>query len=193
MIYDIDSRPYGISFEGWIRLWWKWLISIERVKNPAFDLTGKLCATAQDSPNVWFLAGTFGGHADRKCTIPKGKSILFPIINYEASFADAPSIRSEEELEEQCRHEIDDIGDIYVTVDGKKIELQNYRVKSRCFTVDIPPNNCLGATNGTTRIASDGYWLFFEPLHSGIHVLKSFGSCMAGKIQIGCTFKLTIK
>ena len=193
MIYDINSHPYGISYEEWIRFWWKWLISIEKDKNPAFDRTGQLCATSQDSPHVWFLAGTFGGPTDRNCIIPNGKAILFPIINYECSFADAPSIRSEEELEEQCRHEIDQIGDIYASVDGMEIDVQNYRVKSRCFTIDIPPNNCLGAINGTTRIACDGYWLFIEPLPTGNHVLKSFGSCLAGKIQIGCTFRLTVK
>lgn len=192
MMYDINSHPYGISYEEWIRLWWKWLISIPKAKNPAFDSTGQLCATSQNT-NVWFLPGTFGRAMNRKCIIPQGKGILFPIINYECSFADAPLMRTEEELEDQCRHEIDNIGDINATLDGKKIEVQNYRVKSSCFTVDIPPDNCLGASNGETRIASDGYWLFFEPLSTGNHVLQSFGSCLAGKIQIGCTFRLTIK
>lgn len=193
VIYDTNSYHYGKSYEEWVRLWWKWLISIPKEKNPAYDHTGELCATSQDNPHVWFLAGTFGGPADRKCVIPQGKAILFPIINYESSFADAPSIRSEEELEEQCRHEIDQIGDIYASVDGKEIDIQNYRVQSRCFTIDIPSNNCLGAVNGTTRIASDGYWLFIESLSVGDHVLKSFGSCLAGRIKIGCTFHLSIQ
>lgn len=193
MIYDTDSHPYDISYEEWIRRWWKWLISIQKVKNPGIDSTGKLCGTDQDNPHVWFLAGTFGGRTYRKCIIPYGRAILFPIINYECSFADAPSLRSEEELEKHCRHEIDQIGDIYASVDGKKIDVQNYRVKSKCFTVDVPPNNCLDAINGTTRIASDGYWLFIEPLPTGSHVLKSFGSCLAGKIKICCTFRFTIK
>jgi hypothetical protein len=193
MIFDINSHPYGISYEEWVRLWWKWLISIQKDKNPAFDSTGHLCATSQYSPYVWFLAGTFGGPTDRKCNIPNGKAILFPIINYECSFADDPSIKSEEDLEEQCRREIDQIGRIKASIDGRKIEVHNYRVKSKCFTVDIPPNNCLGAIKGTTRMASDGYWLFIEPLCTGDHILKSFGSCLAGKIKIGCTFRVTIK
>ena len=193
MIYDTSSHPCGKSYEEWIRLWWKWLISIQKNKNPAFDRTGELCHTSQDSTPVWFLAGTFGGPTIRKCAIPKGKAILFPIINYECSFADAPSIRSEEELEKQCRQEMDQIGDIYASIDGNKIEVQGYRVKSKCFTVHIPPNNCLGAISGVTRIASDGYWLFIESLSIGNHVIKSFGSCLAGKIQIGCTYRLTIK
>jgi len=192
-IHDINCHPYGRSYEEWIRLWWKWLISIEKDKNPAFDHTGQLCATSQHSQQVWFLAGTFGGPTVRKCIIPKGKAILFPIINYECSFADAPSIRSEEELEARCRQEMDQIGDIYASVDGKKIEVRDYRVKSKCFNISIPPNNCLGATGGETKIASDGYWLFIEPLPTGNHVIRSFGSCLAGKIQIGCTFRLTIK
>jgi len=161
--------------------------------NPASDSTGQFCSESQNYSHVWFLAGTLGDSVIRRCIIPYGKAILFPIINYECSFADAPSIRTEEGLEEQCRHEIDQIGDIYASIDGMQIDVQNYRVKSRCFTVDIPHNNCLGAIKGTTRIACDGYWLFIEPPPTGNHVLKSFGSCLAGKIQIGCTFRLTIE
>jgi hypothetical protein len=193
-IYNINSYPHGKDYEEWITLWWKWLISIPKEKSPAFDSTGDLCSISQGNPHVWFLAGTFGEHpAYRKCTVPSGKALLFPVINYECSFADAPSIRSEEELEEKCRQEMDQVGDMNASLDGKKINIHNYRVHSRCFTVDIPPNNCLGAVSGITRIASDGYWLFIAPLSPGNHVLTSFGSCMSGKIKIGCTFGLTIE
>ena len=161
--------------------------------NPASDSTGQFCSESQNYSDVWFLAGTLGNSIIRRCTIPYGKAILFPIINYECSFADAPSIRSEEELEARCRQEMDQIGDIYASVDGKKIEVRDYRVKSKCFNIRIPPNNCLGATGGETKIASDGYWLFIEPLATGNHVIRSFGSCLAGKIQIGCTYRMTIK
>jgi hypothetical protein len=59
--------------------------------------------------------------------------------------------------------------------------------------VNIPPDNCLGAVSGTTRIASDGFWLFIEPLPPGTHMLRSFGSCMSGRIKIDCTFQLVVE
>jgi hypothetical protein len=194
IIFESNSYPYGISYEEWIRLWWKWLISIPKGKNPAFDNTGDQCNISQDNPHVWFLAGTFGDvPAIRKCTVPEGKALLFPVINYECSFADAPSFRSEQELEEKCKQEMDQIGNMNASLDARKINVHDYRVHSRCFTVNIPPDNCLGAVSGTTRIASDGFWLFIEPLPPGTHTLISYGSCMAGKIKIDCTFQLVIE
>jgi hypothetical protein len=177
----------------WIQLWWKWLISIPKEMNPALDTTGQFCSVSQPYPNVWFLAGTFGGSVTRYCTIPYGKALFFPVINYETSFADESTLRTEKQLEDVCRSEIDDIRDIYASVDGESIDVRKYRVKSESFEVDMPPNNCLGTLTGLTKIASDGYWLFIDSLPVGNHLLTSFGSCMSGRIKIGCTYELVIK
>jgi hypothetical protein len=194
MIYNTNSCPYGKDYEEWIALWWKWLISIPKEKSPAFDTSGERCSISQRNRHVWFLAGTFGEpSASRRCIIPNGKALLFPVINYECSFADDPSMRSEQELEEKCRQEMDQIGDLNASLDGEEINVHKYRVHSRCFTINIPRDNCLGAVGGTTRIASDGYWLLIGPLAPGDHVLRSFGSCMSGRIKIDCSLKLVIK
>jgi hypothetical protein len=176
----------------WTILWWKWFISIPVDRSPALDSTGELSGTSQYQPNVWFLAGTFGGSANRSCTIPKNKAILFPIINYQCSFADGPSFRTEDDLEERCRLEIDKIVEISAALDNKPIPTNKYRVHSKCFMVSMPPNNSLGVISGTTTMASDGYWLFIEPLPVGMHKLTSFGSCLAGRIRIGCTYDIQI-
>ncbi|MFM9612652.1 hypothetical protein [Streptomyces niveiscabiei] len=31
--------------------------------------------------DVWFLAGTFGGQADRMCEVPEGRPIAVPVVN----------------------------------------------------------------------------------------------------------------
>ena len=51
-------------------------------------------------PNVWFLAGTFGNVnlIRRKCIVPLGKAIFFPILEKEDSFAEDVDLRSELEL-----------------------------------------------------------------------------------------------
>jgi hypothetical protein len=193
IIFDTNSSPYGISFSMWIRRWWKWLISIPSDRNPAIDATGQFCSVSQPCTNVWFLAGTFGDTVSRDCTIPYGKSLLFPVINYETSFAAEPSIKTEKQLEEICLSEIDDIRNIHASIDGETVEVRRYRAQSGCFEVDIPPNNCLGTAQGVTKIASDGYWLFVDSLNVGTHKLKSFGSCKSGRIKIGCTYNLIIK
>lgn len=192
-IFQNDSAPYGISFRQWTIFWWKWLISIPFAKNPAFDPTGNSDDGTQNNSQVWFLAGTFGGPAVRTYIIPYGKAILFPVINYECSFVDEPTIKTESGLERRCKKEIDDIKDFYASLDRRKINLKKCRVESKCFSVEIPPNNCLRVAGGDTVMASDGYWLFFEPLTQGEHQLSTYGSCMSGRIKIGCNFKLTIK
>lgn len=193
VIYENDSKPYGIPYVKWIVFWWKWLISIARPSNPALDDIGEFCGLSQSNRHVWFLAGTFGGSVNRSCTIPYGKAILLPIINCEFSFADEPSIKTERELERRCRIEIDKIGPMYSSLNGEAIDVRNCRVQSRCFSVKMIPDNCLCGVIGETKMASDGYWLFIKPLPRGYHVLTSFGSCLAGRVKIGSTYRLFIK
>jgi hypothetical protein len=51
--------------------------------NPIVDNTGKHAGINQGGP-VWFLAGTPGDNKIpiRKCIVPYGKALLFPVINY---------------------------------------------------------------------------------------------------------------
>jgi len=164
-IYETDSKPFGKSYTEWTAVWWQWLGGIPKNRNPACHGTSNFCNESQGNPNVWFLAGRFGGSAEtvtRKCTIPHGKAILFPIINYECSFEDEPSIKTDEELVQRCRDEIDKIGEIYASIDGENIDMSKYRVNSGCFTINVPSHNCFGARSSVRTMASDGYWLFIE-------------------------------
>lgn len=191
-LFPPTSRPYGISFSEWSIRWWRWLLSIPKDINPINDNTGEFNRQWQNDPKVWFLAGTFGGSTIRKCTIPYGKAILFPIINYEASFADEPLLTERHQLENKCKQEIDNIGKLYCNLDGIDINLSEYRIHSEAFEIDLPVDNCLLVKAGHTLMASDGYWLFLHPLARGTHVIQSFGSCLEGKVKIGCKYQLTI-
>ena len=48
--------------------------------NPGTDTTGEDCSKG-DFGDTFFLAGTFGGKAERECTITEGQDILIPIVN----------------------------------------------------------------------------------------------------------------
>ena len=102
------------------------------------DPNGEICNSNQNNPNVWFLAGTFGGFVNRYYTIPYGKSILFPIINYQCSQSDYQLCKPEDKLEEECSWEIDQITDIYASLDNRNIDIIKNRIKSGCFVVDVP-------------------------------------------------------
>jgi hypothetical protein len=169
--------------------------------NPGLHYNEEFCAISQDEPFVWFLAGKFGGRlaekfrsfATRRCTVPSGKAILFPVINCVYSLCEEPSITTEGDLEERCRREIDDIVRINASLNGESFDVKRYRVQTPCFTVHLPPENCVRGIRGKTLMASDGYWLFIEGLPVGTHRLESFGSCLAGTINISSTFELKIE
>lgn len=193
MLYTPNSKPYGLSFSQWTVRWWRWLLSLPKTENPAVDQTGTYSKLSQKNKNVWFLAGTFDGYVERECNVPIGKSILMPIINYECSFADEPSITTSDELELKCKSEIDDIKNLILIIDDLSISnLYSYRVRSPVFPVYLQEQNILGINPGRTEMITDGFWIFLKPLKMGTHKLTSTGSCRSGKIKIGTRYTLHV-
>src|SRR5512142_3011564 len=78
-----QANSHGQSYGEWSADWWQWILSIPADHNPALDLTGADAAQGQ-SGSVWFLAGVFGapGAVERTITIPPGKGLFFPLINF---------------------------------------------------------------------------------------------------------------
>jgi hypothetical protein len=168
-VFPPDSKPYGLTYGEWSTKWWKWYVSIPQDSNPANDDTGKNCAIGQKDTNVWFLAGTGGGSAERSCAIPARKSILFPIINAECSYATDPIAKTEPEMR-ACAMSASEGASVQATVDGKQLQnLDKYRVQSPLFNVTFPENNVFGVKAGFTPMLSDGWWILLEPLAAGNH------------------------
>lgn len=61
--------------------WWTWAASSPSGRNPVEDRTGAFCAAGQQPEGLWFLAGTFGGEAVRRCTVPAGRTLVAPLVN----------------------------------------------------------------------------------------------------------------
>ena len=169
LVFPVDSKPYGKSYAEWSAIWWQWLLSIPEDKNPAGDPTGERCETNQQGP-IWFLAGTFGGAAERTCTIPSGKAIMFPPINSECSYAEYPDEKTESDLLECAKTFQDQVTSAQVTINGTAIEnLDKFRIQSPPFNVTLPENNVFGISPGQTQAVSDGIWIILKPLPVGEH------------------------
>jgi hypothetical protein len=191
-LYAPDSKPFGITYGEWTARWWQWVLSIATADNPLVDENGKNSANNQSGP-LWFLAGALKGHAERTCAIPADKAILFPIINVEASTAEGDGT-TEEALRARVKFEMDQITDMRATISGTVVEeLRQYRIQSPLFTMTLPSDNVLGLPAQTTKMMSEGYWVFIKPLEPGKYDLNSFGSCLAGRIKIGVSYHLTIE
>jgi hypothetical protein len=177
-LFSTQSTPYGKPYSNWAGDWWRWWFSNTAADNPAADPTGANCAKNQKG-DVWMLAGTMGGSAERTCTIPAGKAILFPIIGSECTYAEYPNVRSDSELETCARADNNAVAHLEATIDGTRLQqLEKYRILSPIFNIIIKEDNPGGAPPGPTKMVSDGYYVFLEPLPPGKHELHFIGTTL---------------
>ena len=174
--------------------WWKWILEIPKPQNPGYDTDGSLFErTPQRFSDPYFLVGTHGGQADRSIHLTSGKSIFLPVINVTTSFAEAPYLKSKDELLEFVVRNSNDLIHKGAIIDGVSIEkLESYRVRSDFFTFNFPDNNIYDTKAGPTIGIADGYWLFLRPLREGEHSIHTFGSCLAGRIRIEVIYTIFV-
>lgn len=176
--FPADTIQYNLTYGEWTARWWQWAVSIPEDRNPAADQTGENCHEGQSGP-VWFLAGTFGGLNERICTIPAGKSILFPIMNQLCAFIDRPNLRTESELRDCAISLNEGVIELMVTIDGQPIseqQLRSYRIQSPLFDIALPNGNIITGQEGSTQGVSDGFWVFLPPLAPGEHDIHFRGA-----------------
>lgn len=195
---DATPAVLGKTIGEWSATWWQWSLSIPAATNPMLDNSGIFCDVAQKGP-VWFLAGIFiGGTAERNCTIPNGKYILFPIANafWINSAWDDPN-----NTEADYRQFANDFlppsvgGDLEATLNGNPIifnpKTPIIRSQSPVFSAKFPADNIFALDPGILTdfpIVSDGFWVMLPPLSKGTHVLHF----RAGQAQ-DVTYHLTVQ
>ena len=175
--------------------WWQWALTIPPSINPLTDQTGENCDVDQTG-DVWKLAGTAGGDAERDCTIPIGKKILFPIITgacLELTDAITPPI--EDNLKTCAKDLLDPADVLEASIDGKSIpNLQNFRVQSPVFEVTLPDPNVfgIGPTGVSQKSVSDGWWVLVDGLKPGQHTIEFTGG-ITGVFQTHVLYHITIE
>ena len=193
-------------------LWWQWVSAQPAVIDadgintyPILDSTGKYASVGQEDGigpgnKVFFLTGTFGFDVVRTVTVPAGKALFFPILNYEADNAvDPPTNNTVPQLRAIAKAVIDGAISMYATLNGEPLEI--FRTKSPTFDYTVPDNNSIYDYFGLVgpqfegRIkpaVADGYWVYVDPLRRGKYVLK-FGVEAVGGFSLNVTYNLTIE
>lgn len=176
--------------------WWQWILGIPGDTNPGFDdgsdMSGQACAVHQSGP-VWFLAGTFvGGPVERRCTVPAGKALFFPLINQTWIF-DPGEVRTADFVRTAIAPGINNVDTLRATLDSLNVkDLFGNRVLSPLFSYVLPENNIVGLPAGRYGpTASDGYWLLVAPLSPGLHTI-SFGGTIGAGFAVDVTYKLNV-
>jgi len=200
---------FGKSYEELAAGWVNWIQKEPPETSPAFDTTGVFCELNQRG-KFWYLAGTFSGIAERRCEVPAGKAIFFPIINFISFAPEFPEAgdpcASLNTTVEQVRCDVnEDINVVVgpapdlvlrVVLDGNPVaDPFAYRVQSRPggFVFQSGPLfEAFGITSGPRPEAVlDGYWILLRPLKPGIHQL-SFSADSPNLGLSGANFTLVV-
>jgi len=169
--------PYDpTSLEGLAARWMRWVAGIGPMHNPISDTTGDDAAIDQPG-DVWFLAGTFGGAATRRVTVPAGVPILLPAFNmWQFPTADPPE-----------------------PVPGAfgRVELDATPVETVLVSTPVPFLVQGARLNPVTRTRKPlpavvtGWWALIDPLAPGEHLLHATGGD-GGGFEVDVTVHLTV-
>jgi hypothetical protein len=212
-----QSKPYGKSYGEWNKAWWQWALSIpvppsNPSAHPLFDATGENCAAGQ-SGRVWFLGGSFAsGNVNRRCVIPNGTSLFFPLRNTERDNLANP-YRTEEDMRTAAIARMNLVTNLAASLDGRPItDLTDYRISTieelTGFNFTLPAQNVFtffgqNAPAGNCRVppgssecvpylaVSDGYYLMLRPLSIGEHTLQFQGTLAGNPLNV--TYTLVVE
>lgn len=195
---DQTAEGYEVLAREWVR----WASLIPYSESPINDPTGELCSVGQ-SDGLWFLAATYGGPAERDCTIPRNTALFFPLLNsyvipddawVEAGNYDyyvntlAPTNLAKNRAN-TC--------ELTLRIDGEDLledtaerDAELWVALTEPFSVELDDDNWwtnLGYVKpgGTYNYALvGGHWALFKPLSPGEHTLEFGGKVCSGDAVI---------
>jgi hypothetical protein len=200
-----QTRAYGKTYGEWEAAWWQWVFSFPLSQHPLLDAAD--CSAGQSGP-VWFLGGTFAaitledgtvlGQAERSCTLPPGKALLFPIINNEWDNLGCPEPGNltPDELQALATWAQNHTTSLSCSIDGVAIQnLERYRVVAPIFSYTLPAEpNLIDQLYGchfqgeVSPAAADGVFVMVAPLSTGQHTIHFGGELVFTAEEDGFDF-----
>jgi hypothetical protein len=195
-----NSNAFGKGYAELTADWLEWVLSIPAPVNPLNDPDGSDAAVGQ-SGKVWFLVGnTTGGATTRTVSVPAGKAVFLPIINYfwinTPEFGDPEwSPAQEANARAIIGATVDTAHDLLLQIDGETIgNVGSLRVRGAVGACTIPDDNVFGFpfAPGAHPCVSDGYWALLPPLSAGSHTIR-FAGGFAGGFALDVTYHITAR
>jgi hypothetical protein len=182
--------------------WWEWALETSASENPLTDTTGQFAAVNQPNGPVWFLAGNMGGTTVRTFTVPAGKALFFPIVNF-FDVEDA-TIKGGgvfflvphplQTAQTFVATVIATATGLSAEVDGTPIPITTDNLEqSTPFSLQLPADNILGVPAGAYFPAIDsGYYVLLSPLSAGQHTIHFAGTLTFFPFTLDVTYNLTV-
>ncbi|MEG3634374.1 hypothetical protein [Micromonospora palythoicola] len=156
--------------------WWAWAAAEPTATNPVADPDGGDCARNQPG-DVWFVAGTFGGRAERRCAVPAGRPIIAPLVNL---VSDDPA---------DCEGFLDE-ADGWAVLDMQRVTPARMASEPVRFEV-VAGSPLFGSDGGTFDGVACGLWVALEPPDPGEHQLVLRG--LAGDLNVWVEYTLDVR
>lgn len=177
------AEVLGTSIKDWTENWWTWGLQAQNDTNPLTDPTGDNADVNNDGP-VFFVAGTFGGPAERSFSVPEDTPLLIPVLNNIALVFDTDMPGEADRLLAQWEPTV---GNLFATIDGVPVNnVESYFVKTDYFTPGSPQSGSLldtvldpfnlPATEDLYPSRASGWWLMIEGLTPGQHTISYGGT-----------------
>lgn len=191
-VFKTDSSPYGIPYNEWIKKWLIWWFEIPWDKHPAnsqlpgfSDPNG--CSVMQNG-NVWFLPDIIVAD-DKKtynCDVPSGKSILLPVsITFCERNVNGPPghlttcgpFNTDSQLKESADNIRTPPGQMIITVNGTKVNIDEPPVKIDFFNVTFPENpiylwDVEFQPGGIYKVVVTAHFVFLHNMSPGKYEIK---------------------
>jgi hypothetical protein len=199
-VIEPDTVIGGKTYGEWSAAWWQWAASIPVSSHPLVD--NGSCTVGQTG-QVFFLGGKFCANntncntsaVSRRCTVPGGKNLFFPIVNSVDSPPDPPRTTINE-FRKVVQDIIDGAVSLEVDLDGQSLkdkDLIAFRIQSSAFDITLPNDNLFNVAAGTYFPAvDDGVYVMLEPLSAGSHLLHFTGRIPAFNFTLDITYYLTV-
>jgi len=134
--------------------------------------------------DVWFLAGTFGGKANRTCTIPAGKPAYFPVMNQMLEVLDADLV--EQALEECDPRPLKTSADL----DGDQLKIDT-ATSEGAFRFSAGPDSLIATPNSDFLAVACGDWVGPLDLSPGEHLLRFTAN--SEDFALDVTYRLVVR
>lgn len=192
-MFPAHSSPYGLSYPEWHAKWWQWSISIPWDTHP---YQGAQFAAVNQSGPVWFLVGYTDGLV-REITVPRGKAILFPVVNVESSNVEPPPFFGADEAGMRAANSLFVRTDLEASIDGLPVRnLERFEMESPLYSFNAPDGNILiGAGPVSGQSVDAGTYVMVPPLSVGRHVIHFKGTQtdpMFGPVTYDATYHITV-
>jgi hypothetical protein len=132
--------------------------------------------------------------------VPEGTALFLPIFTVEKDNIGVALPRTETELRDLARSDLDGATAVRVEVDGVAIQpLQRFRFPSPVFSITLPQKNLLQATGKSAAVpgtvfpvVAEGFYVMLKPLPVGEHTIAIRGSLPKLSFTLDGTYRLSI-